>query len=411
MADESKILNGFYKTIPIAIRSGSLTGGRKVSVKQFPGRDTQSTEDLGLMPRKYSLEIIVRDTANAEYFSYRDSLISVLEQKGAGELIHPLYGRIDSVIAVSFSLSENFNSFGDTVLSVSFEVDNSTGIPQGTDNVGPQLSIANNAIQAAVNADIADRFKVSNELVGNFKAGVDKVQAVIKTAKDSTAFIGEAAQTLNAFSAEIGRLSADVNSLVSDPLALADSMTGLFESVNGLYASASATFDTFIGFFGFGDSDPEIKQDTAARIEQQTNNEVLNGAMAASSLGYAFLAATDVEFETVREIDELTAELDAQYNLVLTGIPEGAAKGSAPVAVPAQEVIDAVTDMRVKVLAALDEIRVNTSQIVIVHTNPTTARLLGYQYYGDDTQGQALVDLNGFTDVSFVEGDVEVLTI
>lgn len=410
MADEGKILNGFYKTIPIAMRAGSVTGGRKAVVKQFPSRDTQSVEDLGLQPRKYSLEIIVRDTTDAEYFSYRDTLLAVLEQQGPGELIHPLYGRVDSVIAINYTINANFNSFGDTIVSVNFEVDNSTGIPQGTDNVGPQIATANSAVQSAVNTDIVENYKVSNEFVGNFQAAVDKVQDVIETARESTAFIGEAAQTLNQFSAELGQLSADINSLVSDPLALADAFTSLFESVNGLYASASATFDTFLGFFGFGNNDVEIKQDTVGRIERQTNKEVLNGAVAASALGYAFLAATDVEFETVREINELTAELDAQYELVLTGIAEGAASDSQPTVGASQDVIDAITDMRVKVLAALDDIRVNTSQIVSVHTNPTTARLLGFTYYGNDEEGQALVDLNGFTDVSFIDGTVEVLT-
>lgn len=410
MADEGKILNGLYKSLPIAIRSGSVSGGRKTVVKQFPNRDTQSVEDLGLQPRKYSLEIIVRDTTDAEYFSYRDTLLAILDQKGPGELIHPLYGRIDNVVSVNYSLSENFNSFGDTVVSVNFEVDNSTGIPQGTDNVGPQIATANSVVQDAINTDIAENFEVSNEFVGNFQAGVDKVNGVIDAARESTAFIGEAAQTLNEVSAELGQLSADINGLVSDPLALADAFTGLFENINGLYASASSTFDTFLGFFGFGNNDVEIKQDTVGRIEQQTNNEVLNGAVAASALGFAFLSATDIDFETVREIDELTAELDAQYELVLTGRAEGSDPTSPPTVGASQDVIDAVTEMRVKVLAALDDIRLNTSQIVSVHTNPTTARLLGFTYYGDDTQGQALVDLNGFTDVSFVEGTVEVLT-
>jgi prophage DNA circulation protein len=410
MADEGKILNGFYKTIPIAMRSGSVAGGRKTVVKQFPSRDTQSVEDLGLQPRKYSLEIIVRDTVDAEYFSYRDTLLAVLEQKGPGELIHPMFGRIENILAVSYNISENFNSFGDTIVSVNFEVDNSTGIPQGTDNVGPQIATANNAVQAAVNSDIAENYSVTDSLVGNFQAAVDKVEGVIDAARESTAFIGEAAQTLNEFSAELGQLSADINSLVSDPLALGDAITGLFESVNGLYASASATFDTFLGFFGFGSADVEIKQDTVGRIERQTNNEILNGAVAASALGYAFLAATDIEFETVREIDELTAELDAQYELVLTGLAAGADPASQHTTGSSQDVIDSITDMRVKVLAALDDIRIDTSQIISVHTNPTTARLLGFTYYGNDTEGQALVDLNGFTDVSFIEGTVEVLT-
>lgn len=417
MADETRILNGSFKGVEIAIISSGVDGGRKISLKQFPNRDTQSVEDLGLKPRKYTLEIFISDKANGEigYFDYRDNLLAVLESKGPGELIHPLYGRITNAVSVGYSLNENFHSFGDTVVTANFEVNNSTGIPESSGSVITQISSANDDVQDSINEDVKNKFNVVAKFTENFQAGVDKVNGIIDKAEEATAFIGEAADTLNTFAAEIGELSAKVNSLVSDPLALADSITSLFGSVNGLYASASATFDTFTGFFDFGSDDEEIKQDTAGRIEKLSNNELLNGSVAAATLSYAYLAVTRIDFETVREIDEITATLDAQYDLVLSGFSSTAntpihSKSEITVGGISQETKDAVTDMRVKVLAALDEIRVNTSQIVTVHTNPTTARVLGFSYYGDDTQGQALVDLNGFTDVSFIEGNVEILT-
>jgi len=397
MADETQIINGSYKGIPIAIDSGSVEGGRKTVVKQFPGRDTQSVEDLGLRPRKYSLEIIISDKPQQDYLAYRNSLLAALESADAGELIHPLYGRIENVIAVTYSLNERFSEYGDTTVSVNFEVNDSTGIPESSGNVVTQIATANDTVQASVNTDIADNFSVTESFTGNFTAAVDKVNGIVERTREATSFIGEAADTINEFSAQLGELSANVNGLVSDPLALAQSVTGLFQSVNGLYVSANATFETFIGFFDFGDDDTPIRQDTAGRIERSKNNGVLNGAVSASSLGYAYLAITRVDFQTTREIDELTAELDAQY----LAIQEGES---------AQEVKDNITDMRVKVLAALDQVRVNVSQIIAVQTNPTTTRLLGFNYYGNDEQGEFIAELNNIADVSFVEGEVEVIT-
>lgn len=397
MADEAQILEGSFKGVPVAINSGTLEGGRKTAVKQFPGRDTQTVEDLGLRPRKYVLEIIVSDRQRQDYFSYRGRLLAALESPAPGELIHPLYGRIENVVAASFSLNEDFTAFGRTVVSVNFEVNDNTGIPQNSGNVVTQVSTANDAVQAAVAADVAGRFSVTAQFTGNFSAAVDKVNGIVRQARRATSFIGETAQALDSFAAQIGTLSANVNGLVSDPLALSQAITGLFESANGLYASAGATFDTFAGFFGFGNDDIPIKQDTAGRIERQRNNDVLNGAVAGASLGYAYLAATRVDFGTTRQIDELAADLDEQYALVQQG---GAS----------QEVKDALTDMRVKALSALDQVRVDTNQIITVETGPTTARLLSYSYYGDDTRGEDIIDLNGFDDPSFVEGTAEVLT-
>lgn len=398
MTDEAQIITGSYKGIPIVIDSGTVDGGRKTSIKQFPNRNTQSIEDLGLQPRRYALEIVISDKQNQDYFNYRDTLLAALESPESGELIHPMYGRIDDVVATTYSLNENFTSFGETVISVNFEVNENTGIPQTSGNVITQIATANALVQSAVNVDIADNFGVTDSFTSNFGSAVDKVNGIIDRTRESTEFIGEAADTLNDFAAGIGTLSSNVNSLVSNPIALADSINGLFASTNGLYASAGATFDTMLGFFGFGQDDESIRQDTAGRIERQRNNDVLNSAVAASALGYTYLSITRLEFETTQEIDTVTLELDNQFDLVQSG---GAS----------QEVKDSITDMRIQVLAALEEVRVNTSQIITISTNPTTVRLLAFNYYGDDDLADTIAELNNITDVSFIEGDVEILTV
>lgn len=397
MADSTRIFEGYYKGVPISLASAGIAGGRKVSVKQFPSRDTQTVEDLGLRPRAYSLDIVVNDKADQNYFAYRDRLLAALETKAPGELIHPLYGRIEDVVAVSFSLNESFGEFGASVITVQFEVNDNTGVPQSSGSAVTQLGVANEVVQAAVGADIAERFTVSSRYPTNFGSAVDKVNAIIETARASTSFIGETADTLNQFSAEIGQLSANVNSLVTDPLALSQALLGLTESVNGLYASVDATLDTFTGFFGFGDDDTPIPQDTAGRIEQKENNDILNGGLVASSLGYAYVAAAQVEYQTTREIDAVAETLDIQFAAIMED-------GSS------QDVKDAITDMRVQVLAVLDETRLNTNQIITVETLPTSARLLAFAYYGSDELGQTIAELNEIDDVSFVSGEVEILS-
>ena len=119
--------------------------------------------------------------------------------------------------------------------------------------------------------------------------------------------------------------------------------------------------------------------------------------MSGSSLGYAYLAISRIDFKTVREIDDLSAELDAQYLAVQIG-------GSS------QEVKDSITDIRVQVLELLDAAKIDASQIITIQTNPTTARLLAFSYYGDDTQGESIAELNNISDASFVEGSVQVVT-
>lgn len=394
MADELKILDGSFKGVPIAIASGEVQGGRKTVTHTFPSRDTQSVEDLGLKPRSYTLELIIRGD---DYFGYRNRLLAALESDSPGELIHPMYGRLTNMKAVSFSLNESFGSFGDAVISAKFEPDTSTGIPKAAGNVVTQVRTAQQQVSAAVSADIADQFVVTPGFTGNFAAATGKVQGIIDAANEATQFIGQAATDLNQFSAQIGDLSASVNSLVTNPLALADSIVNLFESVNGLYASADATFQTMLGFFGFGNTDTPISRLTAGLDQRATNAGVLNGAANALALSYAYLAATEVQIQTVRDIDAISLALDGQYLSVQESSVSDEVKGL-------------ITDQRVLTLQVLDETRLTAPQIIQVETNTTSTRLLSFDYYGSDELGEDLANLNGVTDVSFVSGAVEVVT-
>ena len=293
MTDESKIINGSYKDVPLRISEASVTGGRKVAIKQFPSRDTQSVEDLGKIPRRHSLQIIISDRQNEDYFAYRDRLLRVLESKGPGLLEHPLFGRIENVVVATFSLVENYNSFGDATISVNFETTENTGIPKSSDNVISQIVTANQVVQDGVDANIAKFFQVNNKFTGNFTAAVSKVTAIVDAVEGVVAFTGEVADTLNEFNSEISQLRTDIQSLVSNPKKLASSITNLFSGVDGLFSAPQTTFDSFLGIFGFGIGDTETQTSTAGLAERKRNDDILNSAVNAAILGYAYLANSD----------------------------------------------------------------------------------------------------------------------
>lgn len=407
MADSTRIIDGFFKGVPIRIDSGSVNGGRKTVKQEFPNRDTQTIEDLGLKPRTYNLQIVIapRTTTSGGitntrqgYFEYRDSIIAVIESKGKGELIHPLYGRIENVVATPYSINEDFTDFGRSRLNVTFEVSTDTGIPRQTITALSQLTQANNEVNAAVNADITDNFSVLTKFTNNFGDAADKINEIIDEAVKATSFLGAAADEINEFNSFIGELSADVNSLVTNPSELATSINNLFSNIDGLFGTVENTAKAFAGLFGFGGNDEDgILPTTAGRIQRIQNRAVLNGAVNASTLGFSYVNVSQIQFENVREVEEAADELEVQFQRVMTS-------GSS------NEVIAAVTDMRVIVQQFFDDQKITLKQIIEVNVYTTPARVLSYQYYAESTSATQILELNGITDVSFVDGTVEIVT-
>jgi len=408
MADSTRIIDGFYKDVPIRIDSGSVSGGRKTVKKEFPNRDTQTIEDLGLRPRSYNLQIVVAPRTTSEggatntvqgYFEYRDAIIAAIEDKDPGDLIHPLYGRIENVVATTYSLNEDFSDFGRTRLNVTFEISSDTGIPRQTITSLSQLAQLNSSVTSTVNAFVANDFGVITKFKNNFGDAVTKVNEIIDSAVSATSFISATSDKINEFNSFIGSFSADVNSLIIAPSSLATSVGNLFSNIDGLFATAENTSKAFKGLFGFGNNDEDdIQPTTAGRIERQQNRIVLNGAMNSLALSFSYVNVAQIKFDNVREIEQAADDLEVQYQRVITsGV--------------SNEVIAAITDMRVVVQKFFDEQKTIAKQITSVNVYTTPARVLSFQYYGESKSADDIIGLNNISDVSFVDGEVEILTL
>lgn len=418
MSDEDLIQAGSFGGFPIRIRSGSIIAGPKFVKNEFPNRDTQTIEILGKRPRTYILDIIIAPLTvtgvKLNYFGYRDGLLVFIENGVRADLVHPLYGRIEKVIATSFTLNENFTEFGVSIATVVFEIDTDTGFPKQAITAISQLAQANTVVQAAVVTDIEKEFIVENKFLDNFSDAADKINEAFDAINDAIAFVGEATDKINEFNSFIGGLSAKVNSLITAPLALASAIRNVFNNVNGLFGTIKNTLKTFGRLFGFGGRDEdEINPSTAGRIQRKKNRVIINTAINTLALSFSYENIAQAEFANVRDLEETADELEVQYQAIVESVaPAVVASGVSDDTTPGASiaVVNALTDMRVIVQQFLDEQRTTLKQIITVNTYTTSARLLSFQYYAETDSATDIIALNDITDVSFVEGDIEILT-
>ena len=132
-------------------------------------------------------------------------------------------------------------------------------------------------------------------------------------------------------------------------------------------------------------------------MNEKKNRAVLNGAVNASSLGYYYVNVSQIEFNNVRELEATADELEVQFELVMTS-------GSS------DDVIATITDMRSIVQEFFDEQKLTLKQIIPVNVYTTPARVMSYQYYGESKTADQIIELNNISDVSFVNGAVEIVT-
>ncbi|HDC1985918.1 TPA: DNA circularization N-terminal domain-containing protein, partial [Salmonella enterica] len=81
---------GTFRGVPFLVyREQRQRGGRRLVKREYPLRDTGSSDDLGRKLRERTFTAIV---LGDDRDSQRDALIAALEAPGAGELNHPEFG-------------------------------------------------------------------------------------------------------------------------------------------------------------------------------------------------------------------------------------------------------------------------------------------------------------------------------
>lgn len=397
-----------YRGATWFVSTSGISGGRKDAKKEIVSSDRQVIEDLGLRQRVFTLSGVVaarRTNDGAEILSYqasRDRLLDALEKGGTGILIHPFFGRIENVVARTFTLNEDMKKLGEAEITITFEISNTDGAPTPAENVLGSIIAGNQAVQDAVEADLSENLSVTAGFTGNFQDAIDKGNEIVDQMNEATQPVAIAADELDAWSNQLAEFTANITSLVATPVDFADSVINLFGTMNGLYAGTvatiQATFDANTRLFGFGQTDVPFNLNTAGRIEKQRNRTAVNNAMKVLALGYAYENAAQFDFATADEVDAVSTVLEDQFQVLVDSGDLSA------------EVEEELTKLRIAVADFFITEKLQKPQIVLVETPFTSARLLAYQYYGSSDLGETIADLNELRSLNAIQGQIRILT-
>lgn len=399
-----------YRGAEFFVLSADTAGGRKIAKKRPINSDKQVLEDLGLVPRAFTVNGVIaarRDNTGLEIKSYlqlRDSLLSALEQNGPGILIHPFYGRIENVVVITWTLNEATNKLGEADITINFEISESDGLPKPTTNVISKVNTQSNAVVAAAKV-ILSKFIVT--YANNFQHGIDKVNdfadSIDIAIKD---IVGVSTDPLNKFVDRLSSLRVNVNSLVNNPSNLATEITNLISEIDDLEVVGSEAFHpshlvAYKRLWDYGDADASFSPITAESIEKNNNKDFLDIGIQSMSLAFSYLNASQKTYETVSEVDEIADELESQFEKVMSRSRNSKFGDDLP---------EELEELRSVTQNFFDDQKLTARQIITIRTNPISARSLAYQHYGSSALGERIAELNEFPDLAYVAGDVKVFT-
>ena len=398
------IHQGSFRGVKFYVQTATTTGGRKQVKHEYPYSDKQAIEDLGFQPRNFRIDaIIAGNPTDGSYFTNRDALLTVLEQKGNGTLSHPFFASSFEVTAKNWTLNESFRNLGYSSISLEFDINNKSTNPTAVtsslsfiDSLKEKvIGALKGSFESAFNAISPVSFDNAKGLVQDFS---DTVNAVTSTYAQIQAEIAP-------FQNLINDLNTGINQLIQVPQNLSDSVFSIITSAGNLYDNSQTAFAVYRGMFDFGDTITRFDQTTVIRTQMNVNTNQLSNSAQASFTALAYVSACESEYQTVDEIETVQEVLETQYLKLIQNIKE-------PV------ITNLLSELRTQSTKFLEVKKLNASQILPINVAVQPLSVIAYQYYAEDSTKvffenfSTLVQLNPpkSNDLTFIGGEIKVLT-
>ncbi|WP_236180445.1 DNA circularization protein [Pseudomonas mosselii] len=240
-----------FRGVPFHVDSDSMPAGRRTQTHEYPQRDKPLVEDLGRVTREIKLAAFV---IGEDCYFQRDNLLNALDKPGAGELVHPWYGRLTATATVC-SVSHERREGGMVRFDLVFVEDGEKGFPAGVPNTARQLEDSSESLLESAIA----RYKAAMAVVNRARLAVVALQNGIAGVQMAIA------SELRQLTGLVSSVEALADMLINAPGNFAAMIRGQFASVGGSSRSSGYRWGPSSG--GESDSldaDPEFARTVAA---------------------------------------------------------------------------------------------------------------------------------------------------
>lgn len=221
--------------------------GRRTLVKEFPGRDAASAEDLGLAARRFTIEMFV---LGPDYDAARDELRVALETPGPAELVHPFWGVMNVVLEKPARVRESTKEQGIARFTASFVEVGVSELTTVTVDTGTALTEAAGKAADVAGDEFAEEFSVIGAIADVAEQAIEVVQGVASAINRIQGKIAAALQVIDDAQSAITDLSDQASELIRTPIALANSITDVISTVMAGINSVTDAFTALSEFFG-----------------------------------------------------------------------------------------------------------------------------------------------------------------
>jgi prophage DNA circulation protein len=178
---------GSWRGVGFVLDAGDTAAGRRVAIHEYPYRDTAWAEDLGKLPRRFSIQAYL---TGDDVYQQRDAMVGACEQPGPGTLVHPTLGSIQCVL-LEFQVTDRRERGRYIEVQFSFILAGDVQFPSSLTATLQNVGAAIDGLNFASGSDLGAALSGLGNVAGAVADGVGQFTAIAQTA------VGDASRIFN----------------------------------------------------------------------------------------------------------------------------------------------------------------------------------------------------------------------
>lgn len=232
---------GSWRGCGFVLDSGDTAAGRRVAIHEYPYRDDAWAEDLGKLPRRFTIQAFI---VGDDVYQQRDAMLRACEEAGTGTLVHPTLGSIQCVL-LEFGCADRRERGRVVELQFTFIVAGDVLYPSTATATGANVLSAVAKLNVASASDLGSTLRS----IGNAaKAATDTVSHYAGIA---TGLVGDATRIFNSVRGLVGfygRFATGSRSTLQPVTATVQSVLGAATTARTLVNTSAALVTRLASF-------------------------------------------------------------------------------------------------------------------------------------------------------------------
>lgn len=399
--NKNKLPNATFKDVPFLWQSESVQNqGRRTVKHEYPDAPPQRArfvEDLGSSNDTIN---IVAQIDYSEDFTLKDNFLNALKSEGSGTLILPTQ-EPKEVSVTTYSEDNSLQRLGVASFGVTFEQTEENRFPEiARGSTGEVTALKDEVLEQNNNflSSSWESVKGSKVLfdsalskltdsVDNKENGIRKIASSVRSQGDG----------FSEFTASLNAIVDSAIDLVQSPSRLGDELQTSFSNLELAYDTSGDLFNASKGLFGFSAGDETITGTSSIQRKKIINQDLLNDLISTNALVICYNAAVQIDFQSTNELDQVNSDLENGFLLVDPDIDN--------------DIYQNLLLIRQEANTILETLRVGLPTITTLNfPNPQPLITIVYSLYGSYDNMDLVENLNTFTDITSVSGDVRVIS-